>query len=65
MKAFAVLYDEHIWDVYGFIGYRVKSREQAEDLAQETFERAVEGVESGRSGTGGVKTGCLQLRIIW
>ncbi len=35
------MYDDHVWGVYGFIGYRVRSREQAEDLTQATFERAL------------------------
>jgi RNA polymerase sigma factor (sigma-70 family) len=39
--AFAAVYDEHVWDVYGFFGYRVRSREEAEDLTQATFERAL------------------------
>ncbi len=39
--SFADAYDEHIWDVYGFFGYRVGSREIAEDLTQMTFERAL------------------------
>lgn len=38
---FAVVYDDHVWDVYGFFGYRVRSREQVEDLTQATFERAL------------------------
>ena len=38
---FAAVYDEHVWDVYGFFGYRLNSREEAEDLAQATFERAL------------------------
>jgi RNA polymerase sigma-70 factor (ECF subfamily) len=38
---FAELYEEHVWTVYGFIGYRVKTPEQAEDLTQQTFERAL------------------------
>lgn len=37
----ARLFDEHVWDVYGFIAYRVRSRDDAEDLTQLTFERAV------------------------
>jgi RNA polymerase sigma factor (sigma-70 family) len=37
----AEVYDDHIWDVYGFFGYRLGSREAAEDLTQATFERAV------------------------
>jgi DNA-directed RNA polymerase specialized sigma24 family protein len=39
-EQFAELYDEHVWRVYGFFGYRVASREEAEDLTQLTFERA-------------------------
>lgn len=38
---FAALYDEHIWRIYGFFGYRVRSRADAEDLTQQTFERAL------------------------
>jgi RNA polymerase sigma factor (sigma-70 family) len=39
--AFAQLYDEQVWNVYGFFGYRLSSREEAEDLTQLTFERAL------------------------
>jgi RNA polymerase sigma-70 factor (ECF subfamily) len=35
------LYEEHVWGVYGFFGYRVSSRADAEDLTQLTFERAL------------------------
>ena len=38
---FAAAYDEHVWDVYGYLGYRVRTREEAEDLTQATFERAL------------------------
>ena len=38
---FAEMYDDHVWDVYGFIAYRVADREEAEDLTQTTFERAL------------------------
>jgi RNA polymerase sigma-70 factor (ECF subfamily) len=34
-------YDEHVWDVYAFLAYRVSNRADAEDLTQQTFERAV------------------------
>lgn len=43
LQRFAALYDEHVWAVYGFFGYRLASREQAEDLTQLTFERALRG----------------------
>jgi RNA polymerase sigma-70 factor (ECF subfamily) len=38
---FADTYDEQIWTVYGFFAYRVRNREDAEDLTQTTFERAL------------------------
>ena len=40
-EAFAAFYEEHVWNVYGFFGYRLGSREDAEDLTQITFERAL------------------------
>jgi RNA polymerase sigma-70 factor, ECF subfamily len=40
-RDFASVYDEHIWSVYGFFAYRLRSRADAEDLTQETFERAL------------------------
>src|SRR3954447_13178060 len=39
--AVARLFDEHVWDVYGFVAYRVGNRAEAEDLTQQTFERAL------------------------
>ena len=38
---FADAYDEHVWHVYGFFAYRLRSRTEAEDLTQLTFERAL------------------------
>ena len=40
-ESFTSAYDEHVWDVYGFFGYRLRSRETVEDLTQMTFERAL------------------------
>jgi RNA polymerase sigma-70 factor (ECF subfamily) len=40
-QGLAELYEEHVWGVYGFFGYRVGSRTDAEDLTQLTFERAL------------------------
>ena len=41
MPRFDEIYEEHVWRVYGFIAYRVDSREDAEDLTSQTFERAL------------------------
>jgi RNA polymerase sigma-70 factor, ECF subfamily len=38
---FVDAYDENVWTVYGFIAYRVARRADAEDLTQQTFERAL------------------------
>ena len=38
---FADAYDEHVWQVYAFFAYRVRGKALAEDLTQETFERAL------------------------
>lgn len=38
---FADLYDQEVFEVYGFFAYRLGSREEAEDLTQATFERAL------------------------
>jgi RNA polymerase sigma factor (sigma-70 family) len=40
-RDFSSVYDEHVWSVYGFFAYRLRSRADAEDLTQETFERAL------------------------
>lgn len=40
-REFGELYDEQVWRVYGFFGYRLSSREEAEDLTQLTFECAL------------------------
>ncbi len=38
---FADAYDEQVWNVFGFFAYRVANRSDAEDLTQQTFERAL------------------------
>jgi RNA polymerase sigma factor (sigma-70 family) len=40
-RDFSAVYDEHVWQVYGFFAYRMRSRADAEDLTQLTFERAL------------------------
>jgi RNA polymerase sigma-70 factor (ECF subfamily) len=39
--AFVDVYDDEIWNIYGFFAYRVASVADAEDLTQRTFERAL------------------------
>ena len=41
VEAVARLFDEHVWDVYGFVAYRIGDRAEAEDVTQQTFERAL------------------------
>jgi RNA polymerase sigma-70 factor (ECF subfamily) len=38
---FGNVYDDEVWSVYGFFAYRVRCRDDAEDLTQLTFERAL------------------------
>lgn len=40
-KGFASAYDDEVWNVFGFFAYRLRSRSDAEDLTQQTFERAL------------------------
>jgi RNA polymerase sigma factor (sigma-70 family) len=40
-RNFSAVYDEYVWQVYGFFAYRMRSRADAEDLTQKTFERAL------------------------
>jgi RNA polymerase sigma factor (sigma-70 family) len=38
---FTRAYDEHVWRIYGFLAYRLRDHQLAEDLTQATFERAL------------------------
>ncbi len=38
---FVDIYEEHVWSVYGFFAYRGAVAEDAEDLTQLTFEKAL------------------------
>ena len=40
-QEFSDVYDEEVWRVYGYFAYRLRSRSDAEDLTQLTFERAL------------------------
>jgi RNA polymerase sigma-70 factor (ECF subfamily) len=37
---FLQVYEEYVWRIYGYFAYRLRSRADAEDLTQLTFERA-------------------------
>lgn len=41
MPSFAEVYEEHVYRVYAFVAYRVATRDDAEDLTQLTFEKAL------------------------
>jgi RNA polymerase sigma factor (sigma-70 family) len=60
-EAFEQVYDEHVWNVYGFFGYRLASREEAEDLTQLTFERALRAWNRFDSGRASVRTWLLAI----
>ncbi|MGW5408968.1 RNA polymerase sigma factor [Streptomyces spiralis] len=47
-QAFATLYNDHKPEVYRFLAARVRDRELAEDLTQETFTRALAKMDSFR-----------------
>ena len=38
---FSQAYEDHVWQVYGYLAYRIRTRSEAEDLTQLTFERAL------------------------
>ena len=44
-KAFASLYDRYFDQIYSYCYYHTGRREEAEDLAAETFQRALEGLD--------------------
>jgi RNA polymerase sigma-70 factor (ECF subfamily) len=58
---FTATYDEHVWDVYGFLAYRTGTREQAEDLTQTTFERALRARRSFDPKRGSARTWLLAI----
>ena len=60
-RDFSAVYDEHIWQVYGFFAYRMRSRADAEDLTQQTFERALKSWGRYDSARAGVATWLLAI----
>lgn len=55
------LYEEHVWLVYGFFGYRVRSRADAEDLTQLTFERAIRAWDRFDPNRGSARTWLMSI----
>jgi RNA polymerase sigma-70 factor, ECF subfamily len=60
-REIAELYEEHVWGVYGFFGYRVGSRADAEDLTQLTFERAVRAWDRFNADRGSPRTWLMSI----
>ncbi len=61
LRDFAGIYDEHVWRVYGFFAYWVRSRPDAEDLTQLTFERAFRAWNRYDEARGSVSTWLLAI----
>jgi RNA polymerase sigma factor (sigma-70 family) len=58
---FVDVYHAHIRDVYGYLAYRVDSREEAEDLTQGTFERGLRAWASFDARRGTPRTWLLSI----
>jgi RNA polymerase sigma factor (sigma-70 family) len=58
---FAEAYDQHVWDVYGFLAYRIGSRADAEDLTQLTFERALRAWKQYDARKGSLRTWLIAI----
>ena len=61
MLSFSDAYDDHVWDVYGFLAYRTGNRADAEDLTQLTFERALRAWNRFDPSRSSVKTWLLTI----
>ena len=60
-ETFAEIYEDHVWDVYGYFGYHRLSPQDAEDLTQATFERAVRAYHRYDPARAGVKTWLMAI----
>jgi RNA polymerase sigma-70 factor (ECF subfamily) len=60
-KTLADIYEDHVWHVYGFFGYHGLARQDAEDLTQLTFERAVRAYRRYDPARAGVKTWLIAI----
>lgn len=58
---FEKIYDEHVWSVYAFFSYRLGTREDAEDLTQLTFERALKSLSRYDPSRGSHKTWLMAI----
>jgi RNA polymerase sigma factor (sigma-70 family) len=58
---FALAYDENVSRIYAFVAYRLGSREDAEDLTQLTFERALKAWGRYDSRKGSITTWLLSI----
>ena len=54
-------YQEHVWHVYGYLAFRLRSRADAEDLTQLTFERAFRAWDSYDEHKGTLRTWLLTI----
>jgi RNA polymerase sigma-70 factor (ECF subfamily) len=54
-------YDRHVDDVFGFLAFRVRSIQEAEDLTQQTFERALRAWHRFDPGRASAKTWLLTI----
>jgi len=60
-RDFSAVYDDHVWQVYGFFAYRLSARADAEDLTQQTFERALKAWERYDASRASVSTWLLVI----
>lgn len=61
LRDFAGIYDEHVWRVHGFFAYWLGSRTDAEDLTQQTFERALRAAATYDAARASVATWLLAI----
>jgi RNA polymerase sigma factor (sigma-70 family) len=60
-REFLDVYEEHVWGVYGFLAYRLRSTADAEDLTQVTFERALRAWDSFDPRRSSIRTWLLAI----
>jgi RNA polymerase sigma-70 factor (ECF subfamily) len=54
-------YQEHVWHVYGYLAFRLRSQADAEDLTQLTFERAFKAWDSYDERKGTLRTWLITI----